>query len=232
MSDLQGQRLARVELVWQRYGTSWARCSTELGAVPNGPATLTIGDLVLQGTVIGDRSGENAPSSWSGIWVNGAAWNTVLPVRVAYQSDDGVRLKTVLKDLAADCGSAPLAQPTDVALGPYWTRPKFNGDKSRRAGRDELNALVSRKAVAPWWLDTVTEGGALREVTRFGGRATGEVAAVARVTGRDLTIGMRSLSVDSPASFVPGGTFEGARMGRVIVRETDGAGFTVETWIK
>lgn len=223
MTLLGKQRLSRVELVWQRYGTSWARCSTELGAVPVGPAVLTIGDLILQGAVVSGRCGEDAPSSWSGIWVTGAAWDTVLPVRVAYQSDDGVRLKTVLKDLAADCGNAPLVQPADAALGPFWTRPKRNGDKSRRTGRDELNALVSARAMPPWWIDA-------QGITQASVRSFGEVAAVSRITARDLTIGMRRASVDSPASFVPGSTLESATIRRVVVRESDGAGFTVETW--
>lgn len=225
MSSIGSQRISGVELVWQRYGTSWARVSTELGAVPAGPAVLTIGDLILQGNVVPGRIGDNAPNAWSGIWVTGAGWDTVLPVRVAYQSDDGVRLKTVLKDLAKDCGGMALTQPADLSVGPFWTRPKFNADKRRRTGRDELNALVSARAVLPWWLDA-------QGVTRFDARTTGEVAAVSRVTGRDLTIGMRRASVDSPASFVPGGTFEGARMGRVIVRESEGKGFTVETWVR
>ena len=225
MTTLGKERLSRVELVWQRYGTSWARCSTELGAVPAGPASLTIGDLTLQGVVVAGRIGETAPSSWSGIWVNGAAWDTVLKVRPTYQNDDGVRLKTVLKDLALDCGGAPLVQPADLSVGPFWTRPKFNADKSRRTGRDELNAIVSARAMAPWWVDVAG-------ITRSSARTLGEVAAISRVTARDLTIGMRRASVDSPAAFVPGSTFEGARIGRVIVRESDGQGFTVETWVR
>ncbi len=226
MSDLAGQRLKKVELHRPRWGAAWARVSTELGAVPGGPATLTVGDLALKGTVIGDRSGEDAPSSWSGIWVNGAAWDTVLPARPAYQSDAGVRLKTVLKDLAADCGGPAIVQPTDAALGAFWARPRRNGDRSLRTGRDELAALVRGGYVpAPWWADDL-------DVTRFGGRTTGEIAAASRVTARDPVQGMRFLGVDSVAAFVPGGTFEGARIGRVVIREADGDGFTVETWTR
>jgi hypothetical protein len=195
-----------------------------------GPAVLTVGDLILQGTVVDGRAGEEAPSAWSGIWVTGAAWDTVLKVRPTYQNDEGVRLKTVLKDLGTDCGitmpqTLLAGAPPDLSVGPFWTRPKFNADKSRRTGRNELNALVSARAMPPWWIDALGN-------TRFATRTTGEVAAVSRVTGRDITIGMRRASVDSPASFVPGGTFDGARIGRVVVRESDGKGFTVETWIK
>ena len=230
MSALGAERISDVELAWHRYGTSWARVSTDLAAVPTGPAVLIIGDLVLQGAVVSGRAGEDAPASWSGIWSNGTAWDTVLKARPTYQSDDGVRLKTVLKDLAADCGvilpvTVAAGAPPDLAVGLFWTRPKYNGDGSRRTGRDELNALVRARAISPWWIDALG-------VTRFDVRATGEVAAVSRVIARDLTIGMRRAGVDSPASFVPGGLYEGARMGRVIVRESDGKGFTVETWVK
>jgi hypothetical protein len=224
VSLLGTHRLQHVELHWPRWGTAWARVSTQVDPVAAGPAVLTIGDLVLAGTVLADREGESAPAAWSGLWVNGAGWDTVLPVRDAYQSDDGVRLKTVLTDLAKDCGALVIVQPTDASLGAYWTRPKLNADRRPRTGRDELNDLTARRYVpASWWVD-------FENVTRWGGRTSGAVGVAARVMGRDLARGVRHLGVDSPASFVPGGTFEGARIGRVVIREQDDAGFTVETW--
>lgn len=224
MSTVGRERLQSVELHWPYYGGSWARVSTEVGRVPPGPATLVIGDLSLVGAILPDRAGDDAPSAWSGIWASGAAWDTVLPARDGYQSDDGVRLKTVLSDLAKECGNAPLVMPVDVAVGTYWTRPLTDGSRRPWTGKHELTTLARARAVpSPYWLDALG-------VTRFGPRPTGIIRAAARVTRRDLTRGMRLLGVDSPKAFAPGLSFEGDVISRMVIREKGGGGVSVETW--
>jgi hypothetical protein len=224
MSLVGSQRLAAVELHWPYYGGAWARVSTEVGAVPAGPARLTIGDLVLPGAILPDRAGINAPSAWSGIWAMGSGWDTVLPPRASYQSDDGVRLKTVLSDLARECGNLPIALPADIAVGTYWSRPLTGGDRRPWTGKHELAALArGRHVPTPYWIDSLG-------VTKFGARPTGTIRAAARVTKRDLTRGMRLLGVDSPLAFAPGLSFEGEVIYRMVVREKGGGSVTVETW--
>ena len=225
MSTIGTKRLQSVELHWPYYGGAWARVSTEIDTVAPGPATLTIGDLVLVGAILPDRAGENAPASWSGIWASGSGWSTVLPPRKdCYQNDDGVHLKTVLGDLAKDCGGMPIVQPPDRSVGLYWTRPLLGGDRRPWTGRDELAALARGNYVpSPYWIDAAG-------VTRFGPRPTGSVTAAARVTKRDLTRGLRVLGVDSPKAFAPGLSFENAVISRLVIRETSGGSVTVETW--
>jgi len=216
--------LQSVELHWTYYGGAWARVSTEAGEVSPGPASLTIGDLVLVGTVLPDRAGIEAPSSWSGIWAQGAAWDTVLPKRDGYQNDNGVRTKTVLGDLVKECGNPAIVMPPDVAVGTYWTRPLTGGDRRPWTGKHELTALAQARGLpSPFWMDAAN-------VTRFGPRPTGNVSAAARVTKRDLARGMRLLGVDSPKAFAPGLSFEGAVISRIVMREKSGNGVTVETW--
>ncbi len=223
MSTLGARNLQRVELHWPRYGTAWARVETIGGAVPAGPATLTVADLALVGTVLADRSGENGPAAWVGIFVQGAGWDSVLPsTRPPYQVDAGVRLKSILTDLAIDCGNLPIVLPPDASIGTHWCRARRSGNDIPRTGRDELATLIRRRHLARWWVD-------LLGVTRFSERTAPAVTAAARVIDRNLAVGRRTLGVESPLAFAPGGTFEGATIERLLVHE-DGGSLTCETW--
>ena len=221
MSFLASQRIQRVTLEVPHHGTAWAHVETEAGPVATGPATLTVGDVVMMGAVVPGQSGDNGPSSWVGIWRNGTAWDTVLPSRPAYQNDSGVRLLTVLVQLADDCG-AVIAAPPDMAMGPFWARAARDASGKRRTGRNELDALVKGRYLAPWWIDSIG-------VTRFGNRPGIPVPAAARVTVRDLTRGSRVVGTESPVAFMPGNVFEGTPIERVIIRESS-AKITVQTW--
>ncbi len=221
MSTLGVQRIKRVELQYARTGTAWARVSTVANAVPSGPATLTVGDLALAGTVLPNRGGEDSPSSWTGIWVNGAGWDTVLPARPPYQNDSGVRLKSVLTDLATDCGVS-VTLPTDAPMATHWSRAAHAGNGTPRTGRDELAILVRRGYLPTWYVDAAG-------VTRFALRTSGAVAAAARVLDRTLVRGRRVVGTESVAAFVPGGTFEGVTIDRVVIHE-DAGKLALEMW--
>jgi hypothetical protein len=223
VSTLGRERVKRAELHLPRYGTAWARVETVENAVPAGPATLTLRDLALVGTVLPARGGLNSPSSWVGIWVNGAGWDTVLPTtRPPYHGPAGVRLRSVLSDLAVDCGNLAIVLPTDAIIGPHWLRHQRGADRKPRTGRDELAALVRARHIPTWYADAL-------DVTRFATRTSGAVTATVRVLSRDLDRGRRVVGTESPAAFVPGATFEGATIERVVVRE-DESGLTLETW--
>lgn len=221
MSTIGTASIQKLELHWPRWGNAWARIITATGAPKPGPATLTIADLSLVGTVT-PQSGENGPAEWAGIFVQGSGWDTALPARPPYQADAGVRLKTILADLASDCGKVAIVQPPDASVGPFWLRPTLSARRVPWTGRDELAALVRGAYVEPWWTDP-------KDVTRFGGRTSGPVTAPSRLITRDLQRGWRKLGIDKVAPFAPGGTYEGARIERLIVRE-DGDSLTCETW--
>lgn len=221
MSTIGAASIQKIELHWPRWGNAWARIHTAKGAPAPGPATLKLVDLSLVGAVL-PQSGDNGPAEWSGIFVQGAGWDTQLPARPTYQNDAGVRLKNVLIDLAKDCGGLALVQPADATLGTFWTRPTLSARRAPWTGRDELAALVRGGHVLPWWVDPAG-------VTRFGGRTSGAVTAPARIIDRDLTRGRRMLGIDKVVPFAPGGMYEGARIERLIVRE-DGDSLTCETW--
>lgn len=222
MSTLGAQRLQSVTLHWPTWGQWWARVSTEIGTVAAGKATLTIGDLSLVGTVLPGRFGESAPSSWEAIVTGGAAWDTVLPPRAAYQNDDGVRLKTVLGDLARECG-ATIVQPKDAPLGAYHARPLVGPTNRPWTGKNELDTMVRAKSIGGWWPDA-------GDVTRFGARPAGDVTAEAREQPGAPTRGLRVIGVDSVAAFAPGRTWKGVIIARMVVRETGDAPPMLELW--
>ncbi len=222
MASLGGVRLQAVELYWPTWGGWWARCATEVGTVPAGVATLTVGDLSLVGTVLAGRFGEAAPSEWSAIARGGAAWDTVLPPRPAYQSDDGVRLKTVLADLARECRAA-IVQPVDAPLGTYHARPLTGPTGRPWTGKDELDALVRARVLAGWWTDAL-------DVTRVGARPGGVVTADAREQPGVPTRGLRVVGVDSVAAFAPGKIWKDGTIRKMVIRETGETPPLLELW--
>lgn len=225
MSTLGGITIQTVELHIPRWGGARARIETADGAVPVGPATLIVGNLSLVGNVVPERAGENAASSWVGIWESGFAWQTILVGRTAYQNDDGVQLKSILTDLARECGRVAIEQPTNRSVGAWWVRKRLGPDRKSRTGADELAELGRAGYLpGPWWADV--DG-----TTRFGGRTAGAVTVEARLLGRDLDAGRREIGTESPAAFLPGGSYDGATIGRVVIRERN-AELRVETWAR
>jgi hypothetical protein len=228
MSTLNGKPLTRCELRIPRYGQWQADVDVDTTATLAGRVTLIVGDLQLVGDVVPGRAGFDAPARFRAIVKGGLAWDTLLTMTTArparsYQSDspNGVRLKSILLDLAIDCGGVSLELPADVRIGAAFSRLASTPSAPLR-GVDVLAALVARGRILPWWVD-------LAGVTRFTTRTGPAVTAAARVLARDLGAGMRLLGVDSASAFLPGGTFEGVTIGKTIIRETKGE-LRVEVW--
>jgi hypothetical protein len=85
-----------------------------------------------------------------------------------------------------------------------------------------LAALIRARVLPAWWIDPLG-------VTRFGIRVAPPVTASTRILGRDLTRGLREGGTESPLAFLPGASFEGQVIERVIVREDSGK-LSVEPW--
>lgn len=222
MSNLDGAAVTRVSLTLPYGGTWSADVTIEAGkAGPSGKCSLTVGDLTLAGSVI--RGGvSDGTSTWRGWIEGGAGWAADLRAR-SYQSDapGGVRLATVLLDLATECGET-LALPADVPIGAAYVRP---GSTPLRpyTGRDALTALVARGLLARWWVDV--DG-----TTRTTARAGGSAVATA-VLSRDLSRGSRKLgAVASVKALLPGVSVDGGAIRRLYVTETAGA-LTAEAWL-
>ncbi len=203
---INGANAPKAEIYQPRYGSWWADVETDNDAVLSGDVTLTIGDMTLAGTIK-----EGGVSDGTGRWHvrGGLAWDTVIAER-PYQSDAnaGVRLRTVLTDAARDCGAfaAGVDLPTDTRVGSSYSRVAGSG-------RSTLDALLPY-GCPPWYVSTAGR-------TVFARRAATDITAVARVRRRNLAHGLRWVSVDEYAPWIPGGVFEGATLDYVLIRATE-----------
>lgn len=223
MSTLRGQRLSRVELHVPSSGGWRAEVTLERGGIPTaGAAELKIADLTLQGTVLAGRGGLVGPDQPSAVVQGGAGWFKLLTQAGAYGAPGGVRLSTVLRDIAALAGE-PYDAPDEVLLadGYEWTA---STPAAPRMIRSVLAELVQRRAIPTW---RVAPSGQ----TRFDPwPAIGEALRREQVTRRALTMGVRYVGlIDRAAAFLPGATVEGATIRRVIFVDT-GAALSAEVW--
>lgn len=208
LATIGNQRSTRGQLYVPSYGAWTAYVHTDNETLLSGVATVSIGDLTMTGTIVPGQSGISASEGYYAVQ-GGIAWETRIGQR-AYQTDasSGVRLKTILRDIAQDAGVdvATVDFPPDVRAGSSWERlPGL--------ARSALDVLRDSGLAPPWYL---TPAGR----TVFAARATGEIREGARVKRRSLDLGIRYLQVDSYAPWVPGLSFEGATIGAVRFRWT------------
>jgi hypothetical protein len=220
VSTLGTQRILEVHSLLIPPAGGWiADVSLDSTALPPlASTTLTIGDLQLVGAVT-SAAYDDHPVGGARPRVlveGGAGWGLVLARGGAYDAPGGVRLSTVLADLAALAGEAYDA-PDDVLLpgqyswpapGPYWPV----------TGRSVLADLVARGAVPLW---RVAPSGR----TRFDAwPSTGAADGSVRVTSRNLARARRHVACDQRvAALLPGATLEGVEIRRVLIHETASA---------
>ncbi len=199
--------ISKLTLHVPQYGAWRADVVLEGGALPSGKVTLTVGDLVLKGTVA--RADTDAPDKPHAVVIGGAGWNLPIPSPLSYQSDSGVRLSTVLKDLARLAGET-IEQPTDRTIGNWFSAPALG------LLRDVLGTLASAGYVSPWRVDP--DG-----VTRFGARAGITATARATVLRKDSAVGLTVIGCDAPKAFLPGNKLDdGTTIARLVITETPG----------
>lgn len=223
MSSLGGQRIAALAAFVRHAGAWWADVLLEPGvpAPAVGATTLRIGaDLSLVGAV--DRVDEEAPKQYRAI-VRGAAglWRGLARAE-SWQSDAGVKLRTILKALAK-ATEETVAMPVDevVADAYGWAA---SGPLAASTGAMVLDDLVLRGALPSWHV--APSGGVLCEAWPVLAAADGK----GRLLRRDTTVGMRVMGLDTrAAAFLPGATVEGRPIARAVFRER-AEELRVEAW--
>lgn len=125
MSIVAGVRTLRVSLHVPPSGSWYLDAALEQGPLPSGQALVTVGDLVLAGGVW--RAGYDETACPRVVVVGGLGWRSLLIAPGAYTSAAGVRLSTVLRDLAALAvypGGPTTGEtydaPTESILGPGY----------------------------------------------------------------------------------------------------------------
>lgn len=223
MSTLRGRRIHRVELDVPSAGGWWALVTLEVGAPPEpGLAELKIADLTLQGAILAERRGFDGPDQPSCVVAGGAGWRALLTRPGEYSSASGVRLSTVLRDLAALAGE-PYDAPPEELLGPSYGWSQASDSAPRRA-RGVLDDLVARGDLATWRV----QPNGRTAFTPW--PSIGAADGIVRVTSRRLAVRVRYLAIDTRAAAVlPGATLEGAAIRRTVYRDRAGA-LTAEAW--
>ena len=197
------------------FGTVHLNSST-LPAI--GPTVLTIGDLVLAGAVV--RTDFQDHPRGGGLVVatvrGGAGWRLPVTRAGAYASEGGIRLSTVLADIAGQAGESYIP-PADVDVGQAYAWQAHSQAAPVHCG-SVLDDLVTRGFLPTWRVEPFTGK------TRFDGwPALGAADGRGRILNRDLAQGRRSVGLDvSVAAFLPGATLEGVTIDRTIIRETAG----------
>ena len=213
MSTIAGRRTTDLEAHVPPAGGWLAQGHLDSGApLALGPATLTIGDLDLVGTVT--DSYLDAPERPMFVIEGGAGWNKLLPAPgSSWSSPSYVRLSTVLLTLAELAGE-PYDAPPEASLGSSYGWDAAT-ERPVRA-RHVLDDLVSRKALATW---RVTPAGR----TRFDAWPNLPAAdAHGVVEDRETAQGVREVVLQNAvAAWLPGATVQGLRILRLALHETD-----------
>lgn len=212
MSKLGSAVIHELGLRYPHAGSWRADVVLTTSELPTAETTLTIGDLTLQkGGVM--RAGLDPGNRARVVVVGGLGWHSLVEQPISFQSDGGVRLSSVLSEIAKRAKQT-IEQPADSTIGSHYecvaSRP---GEPVRWI--DVLDALARDGYVAPWRVDP--DG-----VTRFGVRAAAEVKARATVLHADAEAGVITYGLDDPATFLPGNTIDGRLIHSLELRETSG----------
>jgi hypothetical protein len=212
MATLGSQRVTNTTLYLPGAGSWRADVVLEPPGVPAlGKAVLSVGSLALQGWVLrADLDYDGHPHVTV---VGGRGWDTLVTRPLAFQSDSGVRLSTVLNALAAAAGET-IAQPPDTTIGQYY---ELLASRQAEPVRfvDALDDLLKSGYIKTWRVDA--DG-----VTRFVSRASAAVTARATLIARNAGLGVSTYGTDDPGTFLPGNTVDGLSIARAVVRETAG----------
>ncbi len=204
MSNVGGVPIEQCTLSLPRFGAWRAVAKLTGGSAPAGAVSLTVGDLVLEGTIL--RGGLDDADDPSVTVVGAPGWERPIRSPLSYQSDGGIRLRTVLAELSTRAAE-PIEQPNDVSLGQAWAIPAVG------RLRDALAALHRAGRLERWRVDP--DG-----VTRFGARAGTEVTSRAEVLKRDESLSHLEVGIDSVADMLPGNILNGEAIRRVLVHES------------
>lgn len=208
MSDINGHPILRASGYLPRLGV-WSTqvdVAEDVLLAAGSSATVTLGDLVLVGTVV-DGGPVNGLASYH-VRAGKGAWDRVLPPRAAFQSDPGVKYATVFRWLMEQTGETIATDiPADLRIpglawvprgGPAW---------------DTLRLLS-----VSWYVDNAG-------VTQVRERPSAPVSHAALLDAQLIEHrpedGTRIYQTDAPGAFPPGGTIEGERIEQVWLDATD-----------
>jgi hypothetical protein len=212
LASLSGQPISRATITIPYQGIWHADVEAD-GVLVSGAVTLTVGSLVLKGTVF--RSGFFTGDFHYRIVGGAGGWQKIVPSKV-YNSNSSIRLSLVLNDAARVAGET-ISLDTDRDIGSFYVRQQAPAARV-------LNQLTASWHVRP-------DG-----VTAIGTRSEGMIASPFDVLSRtDLGIGKVSLATDRPEDFTPGKSFKSLTLSTQkiggVVHRLDRSKLRTEVWI-
>lgn len=220
MSTLGAFKILRVHLLHvPPAGGFFADLSLDATTLPTlgAPLPITIGDATFLGTVT-QAGMDDHPTGGAKPRVTvegGAGWNTLLARAGTYgPTTGGVRLSTVLKDLATLAGEA-YDTPAEAFLSDSYRWPAST-KREPAAARHVLAALMVAGAIPTWRVDPTTGRTAF-----IPWPSIGAADASVRVLKRNLSQGRRTVGCDTRiAALMPGSTIEGVTTRRLRLTES------------
>ena len=188
-ASANGARLVAVSLGMPLYGLWMADIDGDLPETFTSPVTLVVGNLSLVGSVVrqGSFAGQNRTRLVGGF----GGWRQDVSA-ASYSNPSGVRLSTVLLDLAASCGEQVKPPTPDVMVGQFFVREVAPASR------------ILRQLVGPsWYVDALG-------VTQIGTRPSAAITSPFSVEMFDTDKGEAVIATEDYASWVPGATFSGA----------------------
>lgn len=183
-ATLQGLGATRAEVTIPMTGNWTADVWIAEASSFTGKVTLTIGDLVLVGTVT--RGGTFTGASNYRLIGGAGGWMREVEPK-PYRSPFGVKASQVLTAAARDVGETVVME-MDRTLGSFWSR-----ERGPAARQIQMMGL-------PWYM---REDG----VTVFGTRATPTISSSFDVLKADLEKGRVQVATDFPSKWMPGAKF-------------------------
>lgn len=188
-ASFAGSRATSARLTISSWGAAVAdvQLADDAEVAPRG--TLTIGDLSLVMSTL--RGGAFAGSRALRLVGGAGGWRTVAP-RQAYADPKGVKLATVVRDVAAKVGET-VSFASDFAsrlLGQFWARAD--------APASEVLALTVGRS---WYVDPAG-------VTQIGERPTTTIASGFDVLDFRPNLGLVVIATETLAPWVPGAVFK------------------------
>lgn len=213
MSTLGAARVLVADVMIPPSGAWWGTVSLDASSLPPlGRTSLTIGDLVLVGSVVrvdwDDQVNGGRPIATVR---GGEGWGRPVTRAGSYSSSGGVKLSTVIQDLATMTGE-PCGALVDVSLGQSFAWPAHAPFAPFHAS-DVLADLVRRRFLPTWRVEPFsgrTVWSAWPTLTFADGKG--------RITSRARDRGRRTVGLDvQVAAFLPGATLEGVAIARTLL---------------
>jgi hypothetical protein len=185
-ASVNGQRIAAPASIAIPFYRVWQGDVTLANAVTlTNPISLVIGNLTMRGVAY--RQGIFAGLAQTHLVGGGGGWGSTLPAQ-CYANPTGLKLSTVLKDVAIQCGEQ-VSVPTDETIGSFYIRTE-----------DIAQRVLAHFADDNWYVDT-------NGVTQIGQRPSSAISSPFTVVAYDPGQSSFDIATEDPASWMPGNTF-------------------------